>query len=134
MQSAREAGRRDAERRRERLPTPETVQVTAEEAEENALAHEALEAAIGYSTTNPSSRVDILTHDLFYPQKLPFKTVLSDYLETPKYKNGQRFQSGDEYYNGQSAIVAVNDLVISNLHISLCVVVYEGDLDLEILV
>ncbi|KAI3793439.1 hypothetical protein L1987_36058 [Smallanthus sonchifolius] len=64
--------------------------------------------AIGYSTTNPSLRVDTLTHNLFYPQKPLFKTVLSDCLGTPKYKNGQRFQSGDEYYNGQCAIVAVN--------------------------
>ncbi|KAI3821665.1 hypothetical protein L1987_09234 [Smallanthus sonchifolius] len=44
MQSAIEGGRREAERRRERLPTLETVPVTAEEAEKDTLAHEALEA------------------------------------------------------------------------------------------
>ncbi|KAK9061257.1 hypothetical protein SSX86_018437 [Deinandra increscens subsp. villosa] len=64
--------------------------------------------AIGYSTTNPSIRVDTLTHNLFYPQKPLFRTVLSDSLGTPKYNNDQRLQSRDEYYNGQCAIVAVN--------------------------
>ncbi|KAL8193189.1 hypothetical protein R6Q57_027093 [Mikania cordata] len=64
--------------------------------------------AIGYSTTNPSIRVDTLTHNLFYPQKPLFKTVLSDCIGTPKHNSSQRLQSGNEYYNGQCAIVAVN--------------------------
>ncbi|KAI3814246.1 hypothetical protein L1987_18996 [Smallanthus sonchifolius] len=127
MKSVREADRRETGKKRERLPTPETVKVTAEEAEEDALAREALEAvlfqaqkhsqqAIGYSTINPSLRVDTLTHNLFYPQKPLFKTVLSDCLGTPKYKKGQRFQSGNEYYNGQCVIVAVNIHLGYNQH------------------
>ncbi|XP_076947019.1 DNA-directed RNA polymerases IV and V subunit 2-like [Bidens hawaiensis] len=64
--------------------------------------------AIGYASTNPNIRVDTLTHNLFYPQKPLFKTVLCDSLGTPKYSNGQGLQSRDEYYNGQCAIVAVN--------------------------
>nr|XP_043631671.1 DNA-directed RNA polymerases IV and V subunit 2-like [Erigeron canadensis] len=64
--------------------------------------------AIGYSTTNPNIRADTLTHNLFYPQKPLCQTVLSNCLGTPKYDNGQRTQSRDEYYNGQCAIVAVN--------------------------
>ncbi|KAI3773923.1 hypothetical protein L1987_48462 [Smallanthus sonchifolius] len=150
MHSTSETGRREAGRRRERLPTPETVQVTAEEAEEDALTHKAeplkythcdidisfvlrlscgtipfanhdhakrvlfhaqihSQQAIGYSTTNPRLRVDILTHDLFDTQKPPFKIVHSDCLETPKYKNGLRFQLGDEYYKDQCAIIVVTD-------------------------
>ncbi|GJT69102.1 DNA-directed RNA polymerases IV and V subunit 2-like protein [Tanacetum coccineum] len=57
--------------------------------------------AIGYSTTNPNIGVDTLAHNLFYPQKPLFRTVLSDCLGAPKYSNGQRLQSRDEYYNGQ---------------------------------
>ncbi|KAK1409555.1 hypothetical protein QVD17_36081 [Tagetes erecta] len=64
--------------------------------------------AIGYSTTNPSIRVDTLTHNLFYPQKPLFKTVLSDSLGTPKHSIGQTSHAKHEYYNGQCAIVAVN--------------------------
>ncbi|PWA61543.1 DNA-directed RNA polymerase II subunit RPB2 [Artemisia annua] len=64
--------------------------------------------AIGYSTTNPNIRVDTIAHNLFYPQKPLFRTVLSDCLGVPKYGNGQRLQPRDEYYNGQCAIVAVN--------------------------
>lgn len=61
--------------------------------------------AIGYSTTNPNIRVDTLSHQLFYPQKPLFRTVLSDSLATQKHGNNI---NGNEYYNGQCAIVAVN--------------------------
>ncbi|KAL8137357.1 hypothetical protein V2J09_003358 [Rumex salicifolius] len=52
--------------------------------------------AIGHSTTNPNIRLDTLSHQLFYPQKPLFQTVLSDCLGKP------------EYFNGQNCIVAVN--------------------------
>ncbi|KAL8251734.1 hypothetical protein R6Q59_035427 [Mikania micrantha] len=66
--------------------------------------------AIGYSCTNPDIRVDTLSHQLFYPQRPLFKTVLSDCLEKSQ-PVGQR-QKGmiprPEFFNGQCAIVAVN--------------------------
>ncbi|KAJ7958492.1 DNA-directed RNA polymerase subunit beta [Quillaja saponaria] len=55
--------------------------------------------AIGFSTTNPDIRVDTLSHQLQYPQKPLFRTMISDCLgKEPK----------PEYFNGQNAIVAVN--------------------------
>lgn len=67
--------------------------------------------AVGYSCTNPDIRVDTLSHQLFYPQRPLFKTVLSDCLEKPSQPFGQN-QKGmiprPEFFNGQCAIVAVN--------------------------
>ncbi|KAL7583646.1 hypothetical protein Lser_V15G44353 [Lactuca serriola] len=66
--------------------------------------------AVGYSSTNPDIRVDTLSHQLFYPQRPLFKTVLSDCLEKGQ-QSGQT-QKGmiarPEFFNGQCAIVAVN--------------------------
>ena len=53
--------------------------------------------AIGISTVNPLTRVDTVFHQLFYPQKPLFSTTSFDCL-------GRR----TEFYNGQTAIVAVN--------------------------
>lgn len=67
--------------------------------------------AMGYSCTNPDIRVDTLSHQLFYPQRPLFKTVLSDCLEKSGQSSGQS-QKGmiprPEFFNGQCAIVAVN--------------------------
>nr|XP_043615014.1 DNA-directed RNA polymerases IV and V subunit 2-like [Erigeron canadensis] len=67
--------------------------------------------AMGYSCTNPDIRVDTLSHQLFYPQRPLFKTILSDCLEKAGQLHGQS-QKGmiprPEFYNGQCAIVAVN--------------------------
>ncbi|KAL0407827.1 UNVERIFIED_CONTAM: DNA-directed RNA polymerases IV and V subunit [Sesamum radiatum] len=41
--------------------------------------------AIGFSTTNPSIRVDTNSHQLYYPQRPLFKTMLSDCLGRSKY-------------------------------------------------
>lgn len=67
--------------------------------------------AIGYSCTNPDIRVDTLSHQLFYPQRPLFKTVLSDCLEKPGQSVGPSQKgmiSRPEFFNGQCAIVAVN--------------------------
>ncbi|KAF4348957.1 hypothetical protein CsatB_008552 [Cannabis sativa] len=57
--------------------------------------------AIGFSTTNPNIRVDTLSHQLHYPQRPLFRTIISDCLGKPGYPK-------NECYNGQNAIVAVN--------------------------
>lgn len=57
--------------------------------------------AIGYSPTNSQYRVDTLFHQIYYPQRPLFKTVLSDCL-------GKRGLTRPEYFNGQNAIVSVN--------------------------
>lgn len=62
--------------------------------------------AMGFSTTNPNIRVDTHTHQLFYPQRPIFRTTLSDCLGEPEYHKGMLPRP--EYFNGQSAIVAVN--------------------------
>lgn len=65
--------------------------------------------AIGFSTTNPNIRVDTLSHQLHYPQKPLFRTMVSDCLGKPGYPLGhQGILPKPEFYNGQNAIVAVN--------------------------
>lgn len=64
--------------------------------------------AIGFSTTNPNIRVDTNTHQLYYPQRPLFRTILSDCLGKPTYPRQKGMLSRPEYYNGQCAIVAVN--------------------------
>lgn len=61
---------------------------------------------IGFSTTNPNIRVDTLSHQMYYPQRPLFRTVISDCLGKPEYSLGMLPKP--EYFNGQNAIVAVN--------------------------
>ncbi|OVA01980.1 DNA-directed RNA polymerase [Macleaya cordata] len=65
--------------------------------------------AIGFSTTNPNIRVDTLSHQLYYPQRPLFRTMISDCLGRPEYPLGHNgVLPKPEYFNGQNAIVAVN--------------------------
>lgn len=65
--------------------------------------------AIGFSTVNPSIRVDTLSHQLYYPQKPLFRTVVSECLFSTGSSVGRKDTiARPEYYNGQNAIVAVN--------------------------
>ncbi|CAL9147350.1 unnamed protein product [Musa hybrid cultivar] len=65
--------------------------------------------AIGFSTTNPSIRVDTLSHHLYYPQTPLFRTVIADCLIRADYSLGRKdSMTRPEYFNGQNAIVAVN--------------------------
>ncbi|KAF7004456.1 hypothetical protein CFC21_019670 [Triticum aestivum] len=65
--------------------------------------------AIGYSTTNPLTRVDTLSHQLYYPQRPLFKTVSADCIGRSDYTFGRKDDfARPEYFNGQNAIVAVN--------------------------
>ena len=65
--------------------------------------------AIGFSTTNPNIRVDTLSHQLHYPQRPLFRTMISDCLDKPGYPFGQNAVLPKlELFNGQNAIVAVN--------------------------
>ncbi|KAJ6736964.1 DNA-DIRECTED RNA polymerase D SUBUNIT 2B-RELATED [Salix viminalis] len=66
--------------------------------------------AIGFSTTNPNIRVDTLFHQLHYPQRPLFRTMISDCLGKPGYPFGHNAKSlpKPELFNGQNAIVAVN--------------------------
>ncbi|GFZ08289.1 nuclear RNA polymerase D2A [Actinidia rufa] len=65
--------------------------------------------AIGFSTTNPNIRVDTNTHQLYYPQRPLFRTMLSDCLGKPGYPLGHSgIVPRPEIFNGQCAIVAVN--------------------------
>ncbi|EPS73521.1 hypothetical protein M569_01229, partial [Genlisea aurea] len=65
--------------------------------------------AIGFSTTSPNIRVDTNSHQLYYPQKPLFRTVLSDCLG--KLTDSCRRKGIiplPPFFNGQCAIVAVN--------------------------
>ncbi|KAJ6361545.1 hypothetical protein OIU78_002055 [Salix suchowensis] len=65
--------------------------------------------AIGFSTTNPNIRVDTLFHQLHYPQRPLFRTMISDCLGKPGYPFGHNaVLPKPELFNGQNAIVAVN--------------------------
>ncbi|KAI9108567.1 hypothetical protein K1719_020451 [Acacia pycnantha] len=64
--------------------------------------------AIGFSTTNPSIRVDTLSHQLHYPQRPLFRTMTSDCLGKPEDPENHVVFPKAEFYNGQNAIVAVN--------------------------
>ncbi|KAK4735091.1 hypothetical protein R3W88_009352 [Solanum pinnatisectum] len=65
--------------------------------------------AIGFSTVNPNNRVDTNTHQLYYPQRPLFRTMLADSLGKPKCAQYQKgMLPRPEYFNGQCAIVAVN--------------------------
>lgn len=65
--------------------------------------------AIGFSSTNPNIRVDTNCHQLYYPQRPLFRTMLSDSLGKPGYPLGHNgILPKPEYFNGQCAIVAVN--------------------------
>ncbi|KAG6388677.1 hypothetical protein SASPL_150109 [Salvia splendens] len=65
--------------------------------------------AIGYSTTNPNIRVDTNSHQLYYPQRPLFRTMLSDCLGKSRYSEHHKgMMPQPDFFNGQSAIVAVN--------------------------
>lgn len=65
--------------------------------------------AIGYSPTNSRFRFDTLSHQIFYPQKPLFKTVVADCLGKAGYSFGQKDDyTTPQYFNGQNAIVSVN--------------------------
>ncbi|KAH6806384.1 nuclear RNA polymerase D2A [Perilla frutescens var. frutescens] len=65
--------------------------------------------AIGYSTTNPSIRVDTNSHQLYYPQRPLFRTMLSDCLGKSAYSAHHKgMMPRPDFFNGQCAIVAVN--------------------------
>ncbi|CAK7353598.1 unnamed protein product [Dovyalis caffra] len=65
--------------------------------------------AIGFSTTNPNIRVDTLSHQLHYPQRPLFRTIISDCFGKPGYPLGHNaVLPKPELFNGQNAIVAVN--------------------------
>ncbi|WOL00513.1 hypothetical protein Cni_G09226 [Canna indica] len=65
--------------------------------------------AIGFSTVNPNIRVDTLSHQLYYPQKPLFRTVIAECLGRADPSIGRKDSiARPEYFNGQNAIVAVN--------------------------
>ena len=65
--------------------------------------------AIGYSPLNSRSRFDSLSHQIFYPQRPLFKTVVADCLGKADYNFGRKDDfTPTEYFNGQNAIVSVN--------------------------
>lgn len=64
--------------------------------------------AIGYSPTNSSFRF-ALSHQMFYPQRPLFKTVVADCLGKADYRFGRKDDfTIPEYFNGQNAIVSVS--------------------------
>ncbi|XP_051129434.1 DNA-directed RNA polymerases IV and V subunit 2 [Andrographis paniculata] len=64
--------------------------------------------AIGYSTTNPTIRVDTNSHQMYYPQRPLFRSFLADNLGSSRYNLHKGMVPHPEYFNGQCAIVAVN--------------------------
>jgi DNA-directed RNA polymerase IV and V subunit 2 len=67
--------------------------------------------AIGYSPTNSQYRLDTLSHQMFYPQRPLFRTVVSYGLGEAKTdcSSGRKDDfNTPEYFNGQNAIVSVN--------------------------
>ncbi|XP_047307059.1 DNA-directed RNA polymerases IV and V subunit 2-like [Impatiens glandulifera] len=65
--------------------------------------------AIGFSTTNPNIRTDTNSHQLYYPQKPLFRTMLSDCLGKPGHPlSDNGIVSRPEFFNGQCAIVSIN--------------------------
>uniref|UniRef100_A0A803LYS4 DNA-directed RNA polymerase subunit beta n=1 Tax=Chenopodium quinoa TaxID=63459 RepID=A0A803LYS4_CHEQI len=65
--------------------------------------------AFGYSSTNPNIRVDTLSHQMYYPQRPLFRSVISDCLGKPGYPLGRnQILPKAEFFNGQNGIVAVN--------------------------
>ncbi|KAF8033532.1 hypothetical protein BT93_D2200 [Corymbia citriodora subsp. variegata] len=65
--------------------------------------------AIGFSTINPNIRVDTLSHQLYYPQRPLFRTMVTDCLGKQGNSLGYKgMLPKPEFYNGQNAIVAVN--------------------------
>lgn len=72
--------------------------------------------AIGYTTTNPQFRVDTLSHQLYYPQRPLFKTVVADCLGKADYNFGRKDDfTIPEYFNGQNAIVSSQSVFIRDL-------------------
>ncbi|XP_058096587.1 DNA-directed RNA polymerases IV and V subunit 2-like [Magnolia sinica] len=64
--------------------------------------------AIGFCTLNPDIRVDTLSHQLYYPQRPLFRTMVADSLGKPETPGKKDILPMPEYFNGQNAIVAVN--------------------------
>lgn len=65
--------------------------------------------AIGYSTTNPSIRVDTTSHQLYYPHRPLFRSMLADCLGKSDFTGHHKgMLPRPEFFNGQCAIVAVN--------------------------
>uniref|UniRef100_A0A803N1C3 DNA-directed RNA polymerase subunit beta n=2 Tax=Chenopodium quinoa TaxID=63459 RepID=A0A803N1C3_CHEQI len=65
--------------------------------------------AFGYSSTNPNIRVDTLSHQMYYPQRPLFRSVISDCLGKPGYPLGRnQILPKVEFFSGQNCIVAVN--------------------------
>ncbi|KAL6658948.1 hypothetical protein ACP70R_002988 [Stipagrostis hirtigluma subsp. patula] len=65
--------------------------------------------ALGYSPLNSHSRFDTLSHQIFYPQRPLFKTVVADCLGNTDFNFGRKDDfSTPECFNGQNAIVSVS--------------------------
>ncbi|KQJ95216.1 DNA-directed RNA polymerases IV and V subunit 2 [Brachypodium distachyon] len=68
--------------------------------------------AIGYSSTNSQYRVDTLFHQMYYPQKPLFKTVVADCIGKSDHNFGEEddFTRPENfpYFNGQNAIVSIS--------------------------
>ncbi|KAL5981003.1 hypothetical protein ACLOJK_028923 [Asimina triloba] len=64
--------------------------------------------AIGFSTLNPNIRADTLAHQLYYPQRPLFRTVLSDSLGKQESQSLNNIMPLPQIFNWQNAIVAVN--------------------------